>query len=170
MSSPVVNVKDGMDMTKQIKTKIGVGSVVKAKVGELEKITREGRSRRMRKEVVGCVQSVVGKNEFLFIFEDGQKKEIGSSSLVYLSEKEEVEMEESISHLPEKEKGMLLTINGDPEVGEPCMFVIGLYLSVFYCLCYDTNISTNMLEYQVAEERDPDLNEKEDIRLDEIRE
>ena len=38
-------------MTKQTKTKIGVGSVVKAKVGELEKITREGRSRRMRKEV-----------------------------------------------------------------------------------------------------------------------
>ena len=36
-------------MTKQTKTKIGVGSVVKAKVGELEKITREGIFRRMRK-------------------------------------------------------------------------------------------------------------------------
>ena len=42
MSSPVVNAKEGMEMTKQTKTKIGVGSVVKAKVGELEKITREG--------------------------------------------------------------------------------------------------------------------------------
>ena len=49
-------------MTKQTKTKIGVGSVVKAKVGELEKITRERRSRRMRKEVVGCVHRVVGNN------------------------------------------------------------------------------------------------------------
>ena len=29
-------------MKKQTKTKIGVGSVVKAKVGELEKITRGG--------------------------------------------------------------------------------------------------------------------------------
>ena len=29
-------------MKKQNKRKIGVGSVVKAKVGELEKITREG--------------------------------------------------------------------------------------------------------------------------------
>ena len=58
---------------------------------------------RMNKEVVGGVQSVVGKKKFLVLFEDGKKKEMGSSSLVYLSEKEEIEMEESISHLPEKE-------------------------------------------------------------------
>ena len=61
-------------MTKQTKTKIGVGSVVKAEVGELEKIKREGRSSRMIKEVVGCVQIVVGKKNFLVLFEDGQKK------------------------------------------------------------------------------------------------
>ena len=61
MSSPVVTKKEGMKMTKQTKTKIVVGYVVKAKVGELEKITRKGGSRRMRKEVVGCFQSVVGK-------------------------------------------------------------------------------------------------------------
>ena len=48
------------------------------------------------------------------------------------------------------------------------MFVKGMYLSVFYCLCFYTDISTDMLEDQVAEERDQDLNEKEDIRLDEI--
>ena len=52
MRSPVVNDKEGMEITKQTKTKIVVGSVVKAKVGELEKITRKGRSRRMSKEVV----------------------------------------------------------------------------------------------------------------------
>ena len=69
-------------MTKQTKTKIVVGSVVKAKIGELEKITRKVRSRRMRKEVVGCVQSVVGKNNFLVLFEDGQKEEIDSCLLV----------------------------------------------------------------------------------------
>ena len=61
-------------MTKQTKTKIVVGYVVKAKVGELEKITRKGRTRSTRKYVVGYVQSVVGKNKFLFLFEDGQKK------------------------------------------------------------------------------------------------
>ena len=88
-------------MTKQTKTEIGVGSVVKSKVGELEKITREGRIRRMRKEVMGCVQIVVGKNKFLVLFEYGQKKEIGSCLLVYLSEIEEFEMEESITLFPE---------------------------------------------------------------------
>ena len=64
-----------MKMTKQTKTKIGVGCVVKSKVGELENITKEGRIRRMRKEVVGCVQSVVEKKKFLVQFEDGQKRD-----------------------------------------------------------------------------------------------
>ena len=49
------------------------------------------------------------------------------------------------------------------------MFVNGMYFSVFYCLCYDTDIYTDMSKEQVAEERDPDLNEEEDIRLDGIR-
>ena len=61
-------------MKNQTKKKIGSGSVVKAKVGELEQISREGRSRRMRKEVVGCVQSVVGKKKLLVQFKDGQRK------------------------------------------------------------------------------------------------
>ena len=60
-------------MKKQNKTKIGMRSVVKVKVGELEKITREGRSTRIRKDVVVCVHSVVGKKKFLFLLEDGQK-------------------------------------------------------------------------------------------------
>ena len=44
---------------------------------------------------------------------------------------------------------------------------------VFICilfLCYGMDISTDMLEDQVSEERDPYLNEEEDIRLDAIRE
>ena len=45
-----------------------------------------------------------------------------------------------------------------------------MYFFVFYCLCYEMNISTDMLKDQVSEERDPDLNEKGDIILDEIRE
>ena len=53
--------------------------------------------------MVICVHNVVGKKKFLVLFEDGQNKEMGSSSLMYLSEKEEVEIEESISHLPEKQ-------------------------------------------------------------------
>ena len=119
-----------------------MGYVVKAKVGELEKITRELRSRRMSKQVVVYVQNIVGKKKFLVLFKDVHNKYIGSFSLVYLSEKEEVEMEDSITLFPEIEEGIPLTINGDPPDGEPCMFVKGLYLSLFYCLCYDTDIST----------------------------
>ena len=48
--------------------KIRVGSVVKANVGELEEITREGRTRRTRKEVAGCVQVIVGKKKLLAQF------------------------------------------------------------------------------------------------------
>ena len=67
--------------------------------------------------MVGCVHSVVGKKNLLVLFKDGQKKDIDSCSLVYLSEKEEVEMEESITLFPEIEEGVLLTINGDPSDG-----------------------------------------------------
>ena len=48
------------------------------------------------------------------------------------------------------------------------MFVKVMYLSVFYCLCYDTNLATDYLEEQVVEDRDPDLDDMDDIRFDEI--
>ena len=44
-----------MEIKKQTQTKIRLGSVVKAKVGELENITGEGRIRGKRKDVVGCL-------------------------------------------------------------------------------------------------------------------
>ena len=50
------------------------------------------------------------------------------------------------------------------------MFEKGVYLSIFYCLCYEMYISTDMLEDQVSEERDLESNEDEDIKLDSIRE
>ena len=59
-----------------------------------------------------------------------------------------------------------MTIVRDPEVGEPCMFGKGIYLFVFYCLCYEMDVSTDISEDQVLEERDPDLNEEEDIIMD----
>ena len=49
----------------------------------MDKITREVRSRRMIKDMVGCVHSVAGKNKLLIQFGDGQKKEISSSLLVF---------------------------------------------------------------------------------------
>ena len=47
---------------KRTKIKIGVGYVLKANIVEMEEKIREGRTRRIRKEVVGCVQDVVVKN------------------------------------------------------------------------------------------------------------
>ena len=49
------------------------------------------------------------------------------------------------------------------------MFERGMYLSVFCCLCYVKNISTDILEEQVSEERDLELNEEEDIRMEDSR-
>ena len=99
MRSTIVTVEEGMETNKLTKTKIWVGYTVKAKIGYLENITREGRSRSMRKEVVGCVQNLVGNKKFLFQFEYGHNKGISSSLLVFLSLKEEVETDEPISHL-----------------------------------------------------------------------
>ena len=51
-----------------------MGSIVKAKVGEMEDNKRKAGIRSMIKEVVGCVQAVAGNNKFLVQFEDSQKK------------------------------------------------------------------------------------------------
>ena len=48
MISHVLIIADGVKVKKQTKSKNGAGSVLKAKVGELENIKREGRRRRMR--------------------------------------------------------------------------------------------------------------------------
>ena len=71
----------------------------------------------MRKEIVGYVQAVMGKNRFLVQSIDGQNKEISSSILVFLSSKEEVDMDETLSNSLKKEQVKLLIIDGNPEVG-----------------------------------------------------
>ena len=49
-------------------------------------------------------------------------------------------MDEPLSY--SSKKSVFLTIVGDPEVGEPCMFEKGMYLDEFYCLCYEMDLST----------------------------
>ena len=82
---------------------------------------------------------------------------MSSCSLVFLCSKEEVQIDELLSNLPKIEQGKILIIDGDTEVAEPCMFQRGMHLLVCYCLCYVMDISADMLEEQVSEERDPDL-------------
>ena len=50
------------------------------------------------------------------------------------------------------------------------MFERGMYFSPFYCLCFHKDISTDMLEEWVLEERDPDLNEEDNIIMEDSRE
>ena len=45
------------------------------------------------------------------------------------------------------------------------MYVKCMYFSVFYCLCYEMDISTDISEEHVLEEIDLELNEEEDIRV-----
>ena len=51
--------------------KIVVGTVVKAKFGELEEEVRVGSAIWMRKELTGVVQAVSGKKNFLVRLHDG---------------------------------------------------------------------------------------------------
>ena len=48
-----------------------VGTVVKAKVGELEEEIQEEFSRRLRKDITSVVQEIVGKRRYLVRFQDG---------------------------------------------------------------------------------------------------
>ena len=48
--------------------KIMVGTVVKVKVGDLEEDIMEGFLRRLRKDMTGVVQEVVGKRRYLVGF------------------------------------------------------------------------------------------------------
>ena len=57
-----------MNHKKHIKMNIGLGSVVKAEVRYIEEKTREGRIKMTSKEVLRCVQAVVGKKKFLVQF------------------------------------------------------------------------------------------------------
>ena len=71
------------------KTKIGIGSAVKMKVGEMGEYKREEIGRRTREKVVEYVHTVVGKKILIFKFKYGKNKEIDSYLLSYLSSKEE---------------------------------------------------------------------------------
>ena len=116
---------------------------------------------------MGFVQAVVGKKKFLVQFKDGQRREMSSCLLLYVCSEEDIgqEVNETISDLPPKGEGELLTIVRDPVDEGDHMFEEGMYLSVFYCFCFANEISADMLEGQSREERDSDLEVEEDIMI-----
>ena len=73
-SNSIFSFRGPLTIEKKLKgsgEKIVVGAVVKAKIRELEEEVRVGSSRRMRKELTGVVQAILGKSRFLVRFHDG---------------------------------------------------------------------------------------------------
>ena len=68
-----------------------VGTVVKAKVGEMEEDIREEFLRRLKKEMTGVVQEVVGKMRYLVRFQDGLEKEMALNQITIVVVRSEVE-------------------------------------------------------------------------------
>ena len=64
------------------------------------------------------------------------------------------------SDLPSK-GDELLTIDGNPVDEGEFMFEQGIYLSVFYCLCFVNERQVHMLQDRSKEERYPDLDLEE---------
>ena len=68
-----------------------VGTVVKAKVGDLEEDIREGFLRRPMKDMSGLVQEVVGKRRHYVRFQDGGDKDMLLKQLTIVVVRSEVE-------------------------------------------------------------------------------
>ena len=132
MSLPVFTTIKEIKEANRRKTKIGVGSIVTEKVGDMGRKTKEGRSRMVSKEVVECVQYLMGENKFLVQFEDGQNIYMGYFLLGQVCSEEEVvhEVNSPIYDLPPQSE--LLTIDGNPVDEVECMFEKVIYFSVIY--------------------------------------
>ena len=79
-----------------------VGTVVKAKIRELEEEVRVGSTIRMRKELTGVVQAISGKRKFLVRFHVGCEKNLSSYQLTVVTA-HEILVEEAplVSTIPE---------------------------------------------------------------------
>ena len=75
-----------------------------ANVGDMEEKKRGIIITMVRKEVVGCVQDVIGKNKYLIQLEYRYNRDIRSRSISYVCSKEDFgkEVDESIYGLPQK--------------------------------------------------------------------
>ena len=79
-----------MTENNQSKLRIDVGTLVKAKVGDMEYNTREVIISRISKEVVKYAQSLIGKNKILVQFQDFNKIDISSCYILYVYSREGV--------------------------------------------------------------------------------
>ena len=78
------------------------GTVVKAKIGELEEEVRAGSSRRTRKDFTGVVQGVLGRRKFLARFKNWCKNIFSLNKLnVVIVEKIPEEKEPEVYEIAE---------------------------------------------------------------------
>ena len=83
-SNSIVSSQGPLPTERKLKgrgNKIVVGTVVKAKIGELEEEVRVCISRRMRKELTGVVQGVSGRRRFLVRIQNGCENNLSSNQL-----------------------------------------------------------------------------------------
>ena len=79
-----------------------VGTVVQAKIGELEGEVRAGCSRRTRKELTGVLQVVSGKKRFLVRYQYGCENNLSSNQLsAIIVEKIREEKESAVLGIPD---------------------------------------------------------------------
>ena len=90
-----------------------VGTVAKAKIGELEKELRVGSARSIRKELTGVVQAISRKRRFLVRFHDGCEKNLSSNQLTDVAA-HEILVEEAplVSTIPEIPKDIVESHKG----------------------------------------------------------
>ena len=90
-----------------------VGTVVKAKIGELEEEVRVGSSRRMSKELTGVVQGVSGRGRFLVRFQNGCEKNLSSNQLTVVTA-HDILAEEApkVSTIPEIPEDIVESLKG----------------------------------------------------------
>ena len=135
-----------------------VGTAVKAKIGELEEEVRVGSARRMRKDLTGVVQAILGKRKFLVRFHDGCEKNLSLNQLTVVAAHE----------ILVEEAPLVSTIPVIPEDKHESHK--GYYVCVYVILQLKTEDKIDNKEEQMELEIDPDEEEKDDINIDDERE
>ena len=135
-----------------------VGTVVKAKIGELEEEVRAGSSRRMINELTGVVQGVSGRRSFLARFQNGCKKNLSSNELtVVTAHKILVEEATEVSKIPEIPENNVKKQKG-------------YYRCVYVLLQFKMEDEIDSKEEHMELENDPDEEEMDDVNIDDERE
>ena len=137
---------------------IVVGTVVKAKIGELEEEVRVGSARRMKKELTGVVQAISGKRRFLLRFQNGCENNMSSNQLTVVTA-HEILVEEAplVSTIPEIPEDIVESHKG-------------YYRCVYVILQFKTENKIDNKEERMELEIYPDEEEKDDINIDDERE